>query len=65
MELVDRAEEFGAIGATISGAGPTVLVWAFWQSGRRLLDRLGEFAEGWADVRRAQFSPRGARVEIA
>jgi len=65
MELVERATELGAIGATISGAGPTVLVWAFWQSGRSLLERLTEFAEGWADVRRAQFSPRGARVEIA
>jgi homoserine kinase len=64
MELVERAAEFGALGATISGAGPTVLVWTFWQSGKSLLDRLGEFAEGWADVRRAQFSPRGARVEI-
>lgn len=64
MELVERASEFGALGATISGAGPTVLVWAFWQSGKGLLDRLGEFAEGWADVHRAQFSPRGARVEI-
>ena len=65
IELVGRAAELGALGATISGAGPTVLVWAFWQSGKGLLERLGELAEGWADVRRAQFSPRGARVEIA
>ena len=64
MELVERRAEFGAIGATISGAGPTVLVWAFWQSGKALLDQLGEFAGDWAVVRRAQFSPRGARVEI-
>jgi homoserine kinase len=64
MELVERAAEYGALGATISGAGPTVLVWTFWQSGKGLLDSLGEFAEGWAEVRRAQFSPRGARVEI-
>jgi homoserine kinase len=63
-ELVARAAELGAIGATISGAGPTVLVWAFWQSGKGLLERLGELAGGWAEVRRAQFSPRGARVEI-
>jgi homoserine kinase len=65
MELVQRAAELGALGATISGAGPAVLVWAFWQSGPGLLERLGEFAGDWADVRRAQFSPRGARVEIA
>jgi homoserine kinase len=27
MELVERAPELGALGATISGAGPSVLVW--------------------------------------
>jgi homoserine kinase len=64
MELVGRAAELGALGATISGAGPTVLVWAFWQSGKGLLERLTEFAGEWAEVRRAQLSPRGARVEI-
>ena len=64
MELVERAPEMGALGATISGAGPTVLVWAYWQSGKGLLDRLHEFAGDWAEVRRAQFSPRGARVEL-
>ena len=64
MELIERAAGFGALGATISGAGPTVLVWAFWQSGPGLLEQLEEFAAGWADVRRTQFSPRGARVEI-
>ena len=31
MELVERAEELGAVGATISGAGPTVLFWCHWQ----------------------------------
>ena len=28
MELVERARSLGALGATISGAGPSVLVWA-------------------------------------
>lgn len=64
MELIGRAQELGALGATISGAGPTVLVWTFWQSGPGLLAELEAFADGWAEVRRAQFSPRGARVEI-
>ncbi len=64
MELIDRAAELGALGATISGAGPTVLVWTFWQSGTGLLADLEAFADGWAEVRRGQFSPRGARVEI-
>ena len=35
-ELALRARELGALGATISGAGPTVLVWCFYeQTGRR------------------------------
>lgn len=64
MELVERAAELGALGATISGAGPTVLVWTYWQSAPGLLADLEAFADGWADVRRAQFSPRGARVDL-
>jgi homoserine kinase len=64
MELVARAAELGALGATISGAGPTVLVWTWWQSAPGLLADVEAFADGWADVRRAQFSPRGARVEL-
>ena len=64
MEVLARAPELGALGATISGAGPTVLVWTYWQSGKGLLTELEALAEGWADVRRTQFSPRGARVEI-
>ncbi|HYZ30362.1 MAG TPA: homoserine kinase, partial [Thermoleophilaceae bacterium] len=31
MELLKRASELGAVGATISGAGPTVLFWCHWQ----------------------------------
>ena len=27
-QLVERARDFGALGATVSGAGPTVLVWS-------------------------------------
>ena len=30
-ELAERARELGALGATISGAGPTVLVWCFYE----------------------------------
>ena len=38
MELVRRARDLGALGATISGAGPTVLVWCHYEQtggGRR------------------------------
>ena len=31
MAIVDAARDLGALGATISGAGPTVLVWTTWQ----------------------------------
>ena len=40
MDLVDRAAELGAVGATISGAGPTVLFWCHWQSTGALVERL-------------------------
>jgi homoserine kinase len=62
MELVERATELGAIGATISGAGPSVLVWTFWQNTGKVIDTLRERAEGWAEVHRSPFSPLGADV---
>ncbi len=64
IELIEAARELGAIGATISGAGPTVLVWTYWQSGPQLIASLDELCAGWADVVRVPFSPHGARVEL-
>jgi homoserine kinase len=64
MEIVEAARDLGAIGATISGAGPTVLVWSFWQSGATVTEGLAPMCAGWAEVRRVPFSPRGARVEL-
>lgn len=64
MEIVEAAPGLGAIGATISGAGPTVLVWSFWQSGAKVTEGLQPLCEGWAEVRRVPFSARGARVEL-
>jgi homoserine kinase len=61
MELVERAEELGAVGATISGAGPTVLFWCHWQQTGGLVERLKTEAPD-CDVRRATFSPGGADV---
>ena len=40
MELVERAQALGAIGATISGAGPTVLFWCHWEQTGGLVERL-------------------------
>ena len=62
MELVAEATELGALGASISGAGPTVLVWCFWQDTGKVASALEERAAGWADVLRAPFTPLGADV---
>jgi homoserine kinase len=62
MELVDSATELGALGATISGAGPTVLVWTTWQDAGKVVAELERRCEGWAEVRRLPFTPHGADV---
>ncbi len=62
MELVDSAVELGALGATISGAGPTVLVWTTWQDAGKVAEELERRCEGWAEVRRLPFTPHGADV---
>jgi homoserine kinase len=62
MEIVQEAPRMGAIGATISGAGPTVLVWTFWQSTGDVMKALNERVGDWAEVRRVPFSPIGADV---
>ena len=38
MELVGARQELGAVGATISGAGPTVLFWIHWQQTGTVMD---------------------------
>src|SRR4051794_6688628 len=62
MEIVDAATELGALGATISGAGPTVLVWTTWQDAGNVAAALTDRCAGWAEVRRLPFSPLGADV---
>ena len=62
MEIVDAAAELGALGATISGAGPTVLVWTTWQDAGNVAAALEERCAGWAEVRRLPFAPLGADV---
>jgi homoserine kinase len=61
MELVGKAEELGAVGATISGAGPTVLFWCHWQQTGTVFDALQAAAPD-CDVQRVQFVPGGADV---
>jgi homoserine kinase len=61
-ELARRARELGALGATISGAGPTVLVWCFYEQTGAVVEALGPAIEGWATLVRAPFETQGAYV---
>jgi homoserine kinase len=61
-KLVAKAHELGALGATISGAGPTVLVWTHYETTGPVMRRLEALAEGWAEVQRVGFEPQGADV---
>jgi len=61
MELLRRATELGAVGASISGAGPTVLFWVQWQQTGSVMDAVRAAAPD-CDVRRVQFAPDGADV---
>jgi homoserine kinase len=62
FELAMRARELGALGATISGAGPSVLVWCFYEQTGAVAEALGPEIEGWARLVRASFEPQGAYV---
>jgi homoserine kinase len=62
-ELAQRARELGALGATISGAGPTVLVWCFYEQTGAVVEALRPEVEGWATLLRAPFEAQGAYVE--
>lgn len=61
-ELVRDAASLGALGATISGAGPSVLVWTHYSATGSVFARLQERAEGWAEVLRVPFEEHGADV---
>ncbi len=60
--LLDRAADFGALGATISGAGPTVLFWTRFEHTGTLVEILKRETRGWAEVIRTPFESQGADV---
>ena len=60
--LLGRAPELGALGATLSGAGPTVLLWTRSERAHEVAERAGRVAAGWASVLRTGFAPAGASV---
>ncbi len=70
MEIVDAARELGALGATISGAGPTVLVWTTWQDAGQVAAaleercaRLGRGAGACPSALSAPTSPSSDRMD--
>jgi homoserine kinase len=60
--LLETARSFGALGATISGAGPSVLVWSHLEQTGSVVRRLSGEVEGWARVLRVPFESQGADV---
>ena len=62
-ELAARAVELGALGATISGAGPAVLFWCFYEQTGAVAEALAAEVDGWAGLLRASFEPQGAYVK--
>lgn len=62
MELVEGAREIGALGATISGAGPTVLVWTTWDEAGKVSEELERRCGDWAEIQRIPFTDQGADV---
>jgi homoserine kinase len=61
-QLLERAPALGALGATISGAGPTVLVWCQFEQTGAVRQALEREVAGWATVIRAPFESHGADV---
>jgi homoserine kinase len=61
-ELLQDAASLGALGATISGAGPSVLVWVQRDRAEELATELRRRAKGWAAVLAAPFTVQGAQI---
>ncbi len=59
-ELVTDATALGALGATISGAGPTVLIWVAHEHTDQVQATLTARAHGWATVIPTSFEASGA-----
>ena len=63
LQLAERARALGALGATISGAGPTVLFWCFYEQTGAVAERLRGELDGWATLLRTPFEQQGAFVD--
>jgi len=61
-ELLRTVRRFGALGATISGAGPAVLVWSHFEQTGGVMEALTRQTAGWAEVIRVPFETQGGDV---
>jgi homoserine kinase len=64
MAAISTAKEAGALGATVSGAGPAVLVWCRTGSTGPVKAALAEACKEWAEVRSVAFTTTGAEVVV-
>ena len=64
-DLLERAKALGALGATISGAGPTVLVWSRYDQTGPLVEALKRETGEWATVMRVRVRASGRRRALA
>lgn len=62
LEIVHRARELGALGATISGAGPAVLVWTHYEQTGGVVEGLRRLAGPDSLIMHVPFEPQGADV---
>ena len=60
--LLSTAASLGALGATISGAGPTVLVWCRADQTGPVMHALAPECAGWAELLRVPFTADGLDV---
>lgn len=61
-ELMEQAERLGALGGTISGAGPAVMIWCESERVDEVESRLEQRVAGWARLMRAPLEGEGACV---
>jgi homoserine kinase len=60
--LLEKVRTFGALGGTISGAGPSVLVWSQYEQTGSVVEALQRETGSWASVIRTPFESQGADV---
>ena len=63
IEVMQQARQWGALGATISGAGPTVLIWTDWESTGNVFEAARAAAPAGWQINRATFTPQGLDVQ--